>query len=195
MKIFTDMDGVKADTMPGLNAFYNRRNGTNFRVGDYRHHDLERTWGGTKEDAVRNVTAFYHSREFLTIGPIRYAPESVFRLSQRCEFFSITSRPEIIRPQTEQFLERYFPGIIRKVFYTGQHSLSASEINKLDICLQEAADVLIEDCLETAISCSEGGLRVFLLDFPWNQTNGHSTSLPKNLTRVKNWLGIEAILK
>ena len=197
MKIAVDIDGVLADMMPALNDFYNRKFGTSFNVSDYKYHDLERTWGGTKKDAVKTVEEFFQSPNFMEIPPLAKSQESVLKLSKKHELFLITSRPENIKHRTLDFLQKYFPKEIKKVIHTGQYVSSASSINKFDICAYEKADVLIEDCLEIAIDCSKRGLTTFLLDSPLNQLNGDYSkeNIPQNLVRVKSWPEIVKRLK
>lgn len=197
MKIAIDIDDVLADLKPVLNKFYNKRHGTNFNVEDYKYHDLEKTWGGTQENAVKIVEEFYQSPDFLNIRPVPYSPECVLRLSQNHNLFSITSRPETIRLQTRQFLQKYFFGVINNVFHTGQYTLPASHISKASICLEEKADAIIEDCLEIAMDCVNRGLKTFLLNAPYNQLNGaySKESLSPNFIRVQNWLELTEKLK
>ncbi len=197
MKIAIDIDGVVADTMPALNNFYNRKFGTSFNVSDYKYYDLEKTWGGSKENAVKIVEEFFQSPNFMKILPIAKSQESVLRLSKKHEFFLITSRPQNITHRTMEFLQNYFPKEIRKVIHTGQYISSASSINKFDVCVNEKADVLIEDCLEIAIDCANRVLKTFLLDSSFNQLNREYSEkdIPKNLIRVKNWPEIVERLK
>ena len=196
MKIAIDIDGVLADIMPALNDFYNKKHGTNFKVEDYRHHDLEKTWGGTKENAVKIVEEFFQSPNFSGIPPIAGSQESVLRLSKEHELFLVTSRPQNIKHRTLEFLQNHFSKGIKKVIHTGQYISPASSINKFDICAHEKADVLIEDCLEIAIDCANRGLKTFLLDSPLNKLNGQdSLTIPKNLVRVKSWPEIVKRLK
>lgn len=192
MKIAVDIDGVLADMMPVLNDFYNRKFGTSFNVGDYKYHDLEKTWGGTKENAVEIVDEFFQSPNFSGISPIERSQESVLRLSKKHELFLVTSRPKSIRHRTLEFLQKHFPKGIKRVIHTGQYVSSASSINKFDICTHEKSDVLIEDCLEIAIDCANRGLKTFLLDSPLNRLNGQylKEDIPKNLVRVKSWMEI-----
>jgi len=195
MKIAIDIDGVLSDLMPVLNEFYNNRHGTNFRVEDYKHHDFEKTWGGSKENAVKIVEDFFQSPDFLKVRPMPYSPECVLRLSRNHDLFSVTSRPESVRSQTEQFLQKYFFGAISNVFYTGQYTLSASYISKAGICLEEKADVIVEDCLETAVDCAIKGIHA-LWFAPRNSINGQDhLTLPKNFVHVKNWFEIVEKLK
>ena len=192
MKIAIDVDGVLADLMPVLNDFYNKKFGTHFRVIDYKYHDLERTWGCSKEEAVRVVDELYQSPNFLKVIPLLGSQQAVKSLSMKHELFSVTSRPGSIQNKTKRFLQNNFPKKIGNLFHTGQYISSASAINKFDLCFLEKADLLIEDCLETGISCANHGLKTFLLDSPHNQLNGEYSEedIPKNLVRVKSWLEI-----
>lgn len=185
MKIAIDIDGVLADLMPTLNTFYNQRFGTSFRVEDYRYHDLEKTWGCSREDAVRIVEEFFQCSEFLGIRPIPGAVEGVATSARNHELFSITSRPENIRDITEEFIRRNFGDNIRKVIHTGHYTLSASRLDKGSVCLSEGADLLIEDCLETALDATKhDGLSVFLLNQPWNKPNKTYLSIPNRFYRI-----------
>ncbi len=189
MKIALDIDGVLADIMPELNDFYNKKFGTSFRIEEYKHHDLEKTWGGTREDAVKIVEEFFQSPSFLNIGSIPGSQEAIHNLSVKHFLFSVTARPKSIEPKTLTFLQSNFRGKIKKVFHTGQYVNSAGSINKFDICISEKAELLVEDCLETAIDCANRGLKTFLLDGTNNQLSGNYSEdeLPANLVRVKDW--------
>ena len=197
MIIGLDIDGVLGDIMNPLNNFHNQRYGTNFKIWDYKHHDLEKTWGCSKEEAVKVVEAFYQSPEFLKIQPIPHSQQGIWILSRTHKFFSITVRPESVRAATEDFMRRNFGSLVKKVIHTGEYIHSASSINKFDVCAREKADVLIEDCLEIAIDCANRGLKTFLLDSSPNQLNRQylEEDIPKNLVRAKNWLEIVERLK
>ena len=197
MKIAIDIDGVLADTMPALNNFYNKKFGTNFKLEDYRYHDLEKTWGCTKEEAVKIVEAFYASPDFLRILPVLLSQQAIKRLSKKNELFGITSRPESIKEITDAFINKYFDGLVQNILHTGQYASFASKINKASICEEERADIIIEDCLETAIECAQQGFKTFLLNSPQNQLKGDplEDELPKKMIRAKNWNEILEHLK
>ncbi|HKZ33888.1 MAG TPA: hypothetical protein VJ142_01465 [Candidatus Nanoarchaeia archaeon] len=196
MKIAIDIDGVLLDTIPTLNDFYNRMHGTEFRVGDYRHHDLEKTWGGSKEYAVGVVEEFFKSPDVLKIMPMPYSREGIAVLSRSHELFSITSRPESMRVLTENFLRKNFNTFIERVIYTGQYVAAASEMDKGRICIAEGADLLIEDCLEIALNAANTGLDVFLFNNSHNQLNGNYAAIPPRLLRIKGgWQEIVERLK
>lgn len=196
MKIAVDIDGVLLDTMPALNDFYNRTHGTKFRVGDYLHHDLEKTWGGSKEDAVGVVEEFFKSPYVLKIMPMPYSLEGIAVLSRNHELFSITSRPESIHALTENSLRKNFNTSIEKVIYTGQYVVAASEMDKGRICIAEGADLLIEDCLEISLNAADMGLDVFLFNNSQNQLNGNYAAIPPKLLRIRGgWKEIVERLK
>ncbi len=196
MKIAVDIDGVLADLMPFLNDFYNQKYGTNFKIEDYKHHDLDKTWGCSKDEVVKIIEEFYHSPNFLKIVPIEYSQEGILDLSKKHSLFLITSRPQYLSVQTERFIQDFFEGQIKKIIYTGQYRLSAKDIDKTGICILEKADVLVEDCFEVAMRCANQGILVFFLDSFWNQVNGQENPvLPENLLRVKTWREIVEKLK
>lgn len=196
MKIAIDIDGVLADAMPALNNYYNRIFGTNFEVSDYKFHDLEKTWQCPKEVVVRTVKEFYKTPDFWKIEPMPNSREGVLAISENHELFSVTSRPESTSAATGSFLKRNFGTLIKKVIYTGQYRDSASQISKGSVCITEGAHVLIEDCLETALSATQDGLDVFLFDNPGNQLNGNGIFVPARLLRITGgWREIVERLK
>ena len=50
-------------------------------------------------------------------------------------------------------------------------------------CWQGGADILIEDQYILARHCADAGIKVLLLDSPWNR----EVALPENIARVRNW--------
>ncbi|MCX6749486.1 MAG: hypothetical protein NTW17_01935 [Candidatus Pacearchaeota archaeon] len=191
MKIAIDIDGVLADLMPSLNDFYNQKYRANFKIEDYKHHDLDKTWECSKEDAAKIIEEFYYSPDFLRVTPIEHSQEGILNLSKKHILFLITSRPLDISAQTEKFIQDFFEGQIEKIIYTGQYNLPAKDIDKKSICILEKADVLVEDCFETAIDCANYGIKVFLLGKPWIKYPEESD----NLIIVQNWQEILQKLK
>ena len=182
-KIAVDLDGPLANMTSALNNYYNKIFGTDFKLEDYKFHDLEKIWLCSKERAVRIVEGFYKSLDFLKLMPMSGSREGILELSKKYELFVLTARPESTRTRTEDFLRRNFGPRI-KVIYTGQYKAAASDIDKGGICITEGANVLIEDCLETALSAAGKGLEVFLFDSPWNQLNGDYVSVPAGFSRI-----------
>ena len=62
---------------------------------------------------------------------------------------------------------------------------------KEEICLELNVNFLIEDNMDHALDASERGIKVLLIDSPWNK----SKSLNKNITRVNSWKKILTIIE
>jgi len=196
MKIAIDIDGVLADTNPALNDFYNKRHGTTLKVKDYFSHDLGKVWGCPEQEAVQIVEEFYQSPCLLRIHPLKGSVQGINALSKKHNLIAVTSRPEIIQMKTEEFISNYFGKKIDEIVSLTLHNFLAEKRSKYYACSSRGVDLLIEDCLETAIDCAEKGITSFLLNQPWNQLDGNYRGiLPVNFIRFQNWLEIVEKLK
>lgn len=191
-KIGIDIDEVLAEFMPELNNFYNSLHRTKFKFEDYKSYDLEKIWGGDRETSVMIVKDFYKSAYFYKIKPAFYSQKALEILSKDNELIAITFRPTYLQEATEYWVKKFFPEKIKKVICTNQYVLSPLKISKLDICLKEGIEVIIEDNLQVAVECAGKGIKSFLLDKPWNQNGSNKIS---NLIRVKNWKSLLDILE
>ena len=106
-------------------------------------------------------------------------------LKKGYELHLVTSRPEVIKPQTEKWIKAHFPGKFTDLHHAFNPNIHKkdSKKKKWEICKEIGAGVLIEDFLPNAIGCSENGIKVYLMDAPWNQVE----DLPENVVRVKSW--------
>ena len=105
-------------------------------------------------------------------------------LSPDSEFFAITSRPESIRDITQRQLHYHYSFLFSEVFFTNElsHFNNNTKKSKADICKDKNIDIMIEDNLEIAQVCAMQGVRVYLLDAPWNKG-----SINSNIHRVSSW--------
>lgn len=181
MKIGIDLDDVVVDFFPSFLNFYNAEYEKNFRFEDINnYHIWEVGIGENKEEAIALVDEFYDSSWFEKIPVVEGAEkgvEELLRLDKKLKI--ITSRPLRFREKTNNFFKRYFSDLKLGIYYSsGLHQQGGT---KADICKREGIDIFIEDCLKYAEECAENGVRVLLLDKPWNQEgNG-------KVERVYNW--------
>ena len=182
MKIGFDMDEVIADTMNKYLDFYNLKTGKKVKINDlkYYNHWENLAISGTRDEAIKNFDDFYDSDSFERIGLIDGAEKGIEKLSENNELFIITSRPLRFKEKTERFVCKYFSKIPIQLFYSGDF-YNQHDMGKASICAREDLDIFIEDNLEYAVSCSEKGIKTFLLNKPWNQ--GESNGV----IRVYNW--------
>lgn len=112
-------------------------------------------------------------------------------LTKNNELYAITARPQITQKQTLKWINEHFPNTFKGVYFTNLFlPEGAVKKNKSLVCLEVGAEMMIEDHLEFAIDCSSQGIKVFLLDYSWNQ----SENLPENVQRVKSWKEITNLI-
>lgn len=183
MKIGVDLDDTLGNFIPALVEFHNNVYGTKIKVEDFKSYRFWETWGGTLEQAVEKVYEFFKTPYFKNIKPVEGAKEVLERLKKNNELFIITARQESIRKETEEWLNKNYPNIFSKIYFTNQYSLGGTETTKKKICDELEMDVLIEDNINYTFECAGPNRKVYLIDRPWNQ----SAELPQNAKRVYSW--------
>lgn len=183
MIIGIDIDGVLADAGAGLVDFHNENYGTNLTFEDMKDYDLTKVWGGTQEEAIEKVNEFYKSEHFKRLKPIEGAKEAVQNLSKNHDLVVITSRHEGISKLTKEWLSEHFPQIT-EIRLTNEWKNFGKSSEKSKMCQQLLVEVMIEDSLDYAKSCAFCGVKTFLIDCPWNQTE---EKLPERVIRVDSW--------
>ena len=90
------------------------------------------------------------------------------------------------------WLAQHFGSTIDQVRFT--HFIMAANkdtpkepLSKIDVCKEINALYMIEDHLYHAVPVAEAGIKVFLIDQPWNRTD----ALPAHVERVVGWKNIE----
>ena len=182
-RIAFDMDGVFANYHEPFVGFYNRRNGTNFNIGDIGGYDFWRAFGISEEKSAREITDFYFSEDFEEINPVEGSQDTIKLLSQKNILAIITARPDFIRERTLEWINKHFPNVFSDAHFTSQFGGNGSKKKKSDFCLDNGYEVIIEDSAEYANECAERGINALLLNRPWNR-NG---SLHPQVQRVSNW--------
>lgn len=177
-----DLDECLGELILSFLEYYNNTYRTSYRYNDVRSYNLEEIIGRTKHDAIKEVYKFYETNYFREISVVIGSREVVRELTRDNEAIIITSRPYIIKTQTERWLWHHFYDKFKEVVFTNEWSLEGGRRTKGNICVELGVNCLIEDNLDYALDCSKNGIQVFLLDKPWNQgeVNG-------NITRVKNY--------
>ncbi len=183
MKIGFDLDECLGELILSFLSYYNNTYGTNYRFEDVKSYNLEDLIGGTRLGAIKCVHKFYETNYFKEIPVVIGSRNAVEELIKNNEAVVITSRPLIIKKQTERWLNHHFYDKFKDVILTNEWSVEGGNNSKADICRDLGVNCFIEDNLNYAIELSKKGIKVFLLDKPWNK-NGE---LNENITRVKNY--------
>ncbi len=183
MKIGIDLDEVLADFLTALIKFHNDKYDTAFERDQFHSYRVFEIWGGTQEEADREIFEFYDTNYFNKIEPVPNAIENIDILSKKHELAIITSRQNEISEKTLDWVNKHFENKFSGIYFTNQHSKKGKCINKSAVCDSIGANLIIEDYLDYATECALSGKEVLLFDCPWNKTQ----ALPKKVSRVYSW--------
>ena len=183
MVIGIDLDEVLADFINSFLKFYNKKNNTSFQRNKISCSNIWKIWGETQEKIMEEVYDFYETHYFENIEPIAGAIEGIDVLSQKHELKIITSRQNNIKRKTKDWIEKNFSNKFSEICFANHFAPNGSSIKKSEICFRESVDVMIEDSPDYATDCASNGIKVLLLDCPWNR----STKSSEKITRVQSW--------
>ncbi len=163
--------------------YFNETKGTEIKYEDIKsYYSLESLTKTSEEEGRRLFEQFCKTKNFLEMQPIAGAVEAVNQLSKKHKLLIITSRPEIIKKETYNSLEKYFNKSFSLISMLGNYSPKSIKTKK-QICQENNCAVMIEDAYHHAIKCAEKGILTLLYNQPWNENK----KLHKNIIRVNNW--------
>lgn len=184
MVIGIDFDEVLADTWSAVIEFHNDRYQTSWQRKKIKTPRFWDVLGATKEESYKKAVEFCGTQYFKNTKPVIGSLDGIdYLISRGYKLIIITTRPSYLSKETENWIKRYFPNKFAGIFYS-------SENTKSSVCLKERAKFLIEDDLDNAKECESSGVKVFLLDSPWN----NSQELPEGITRFYSWLEVRHFL-
>jgi len=182
MKVGIDIDEIITEFAKGYLKLFNKKYNKNVEFEDLFTYSLWKPLGISRKDSLELAEEYYSSDSFDNIKLVQGAEEGVKKLKENHELVFITSRPAPVREKTEISLRRFFPELNLEIIYSSNSYAETNGKTKGDICNELEIDLMIEDDLEHALDCAEKGIKVILLDKPWNQRVSH-----ENLFRIKNW--------
>ena len=190
MNIGLDMDEILAEFVDRFLQFHNDLYGTTVRKKEMFAYNFEEVIGITEDQIEERLLQFYTTDYFRNIKPVSGAENGIDELAKSHELAVITARPYIIRPETERWLDQYFPNCFASINLTNQFQYRnrQNKRKKSEICQEQGVNLIVEDSLKYASDCASQGIDVLLLDYPWNQT----VELPENIKRVRSWGEIAA---
>ena len=183
MKIAVDMDEILCEYFETYLKFYNKKFNTHFKIEDITDYNIWNILGGTYEDTVENTALYHDSDIFKTIPVIEGAIKGIKKIKKKHQLVLVTGRPSNTKKMTQIWLNQYFPECFESVNFANHWSKSGEQLKKSTFCKQLGAELLIDDCLEYAQDCGNNGIKVLLMDRPWNQVE----SLSENIIRVNSW--------
>ncbi len=187
-----DIDDVLLNTMSALFGYYNKVYGTSLTEQHYYTKDVDALGVSDYAEAAARFEDYLTSTEFKEITPLPEAVSAIKDLNQYFAFIAVTSRPFLMQEATASWLEEHFGPAISQVRFThfimtARKDRPKEALSKIDVCKEINAQYMIEDHLYHAVPVAEAGIKVFLINQPWNQTD----VLPVHAKRVAGWKDIE----
>ncbi|XP_066376554.1 uncharacterized protein [Miscanthus floridulus] len=194
MVVAVDVDEVLGSFLAALNKFIADRYSWNHSVSEYHVYEFFKIWNCSRERANFLVHEFFATRYFQDgIHPIPGARDALQTLSSFCSLSVVTSRQDVIKNHTLEWIEKYYPGLFEQIHFGNHFALEGQSRPKSEICRSFGAQVLIDDNPRYALECANDGMRVLLFDYdnsyPWCKT-GVDESHPL-VTKVHNWEEVE----
>ncbi|KAJ4953650.1 hypothetical protein NE237_030482 [Protea cynaroides] len=188
--VAVDVDEVLGSFISALNKFIADRYSFNCSVSEYHVYEFFKIWNCSRDEAHIRVHEFYKTSYFKTgIHPIPGAQEILHKLSSFCDLSVVTSRQNVIKDHTIEWIEKHYPGLFREIHFGNHFALDGKSRPKSDICRSLGAQVLIDDNPRYAVECAEAGIRVLLFDYqnsyPWCKIG--SDNLHPLVTKVHDW--------
>jgi len=135
-----------------------------------------------EKEVVSGLFNEYNSSEyFKRIDFVEGAKDGVINLRDNHNIYFITARPINIIKETRDVIFSEFGVLRNRVVFAGDLIVNHCK-RKDEICEEMGIDLIIEDNGEDSLKYAKNGLRVLLLDKPWNQGIEH-----KNVFRCFSW--------
>ncbi|KAK4266038.1 hypothetical protein QN277_027013 [Acacia crassicarpa] len=192
--VAVDVDEVLGNFVSALNRFIADQYSSNYSVSEYHVYEFFKIWNCSRDEAAARVHQFFKTPYFKTgIHPLPGAQTALQKLSRFCNLSVVTSRQNVIKDHTIDWLEKNFPGLFQEIHFGNHFALDGVPRPKSEICRSLNAQVLIDDNPRYAIECAEVGIRVLLFDYensyPWCKVE--SVDQHPLVTRVRNWEEVE----
>ena len=187
--IAVDIDDVLARSAEAFITFSNQQWGMQLTPEDYQE-DWATVWSVPLEEAIARGEIL---QSFMGVSGHRTFEEALpvlRRLAEKFDLVTLTSRREVLKPDTDAWIAQHFPGIFKELHYAGiwdnpPDVLQALEHTKGELCREIGADYLIDDHPKHCIGAAAAGIRAVLFgDYAWNRGE---QSLPNGIVRARRW--------
>ncbi len=180
LKIGIDIDDTLVDFISTYLQFYEWKFERKINFEEVSDIYLREPFGNTGKE-IRDLLEEYHKTEFYKeIQLLEFAKDILEGLFDFAQIFFITSRRPSHEESTRNFLAKHFSEKNYGVYFSGD--IYSGRKLKKEICADLSLDFMIEDNPLFSKDCASAGIKVLLLDKPWNQNVEH-----ENIIRVKSW--------
>jgi len=184
--IAVDIDDVLAAEAAFIVAYSNKHWGHKLAVTDYQEF-WEEMWSVDHEEAERRALELHQPGIEGSYEPIAGAREALMKLSEKFDLVTVTSRRELVRDETLDWLKKHLGDVFSQIIFSGiwdSGKQGAHKLTKTEILQSVGAEFLIDDQLKHCNAAADAGINTVLFgDYPWNQSN----SLSEGVTRCASW--------
>ncbi|KAL7410073.1 hypothetical protein BDY24DRAFT_401306 [Mrakia frigida] len=189
--VAVDLDDVLAQTNAKVAELHNAEFGTDMTLEDFKyyHYWRNRGWGTPLETMIK-VKSFYQRHLFADTAPVEGAFESLVRAKETIpglEFVIVTARGEPERVGSQIWVDKFYPGVFRELYFTGAFTHVATEgengppltavshpLKKSEVLHRIGASILIDDSIENAFDVANSNK-------PKPKTNNTPSSSPEKI--------------
>jgi uncharacterized HAD superfamily protein len=180
MKIAIDIDEVVVGFVNKYMEFIETKGFRRVDFEDVISFDLGNLFGIDRDLDRELLNEFNKSRYFGEVEFIDGARDGVCFLRDNHDICFITARPVDVSKKTRDFIMNEFNILGDKVIFSGDNF--GGNKRKDEICKDLGIKLIIEDNGSHSIVYAENGLKVLLLDKPWNRKFEH-----ENIFRCFSW--------
>ena len=187
LRIDIDINDVVFEFVKPLLVHYKKKIGKDILFEDVFTYNFQDVFEIGLDEVIEIIRDLIKEDFNLNMKFCLFAKEIISDLSNNHNIYFITSR--VHRENTLESLENHFSDF--ELHFSFNFYVGTSGKNKGEIYLEKEIDFIVEDSYEYAIICADAGVKVFLIDKPWNQKE----NLPENIIRVKDWKEIQEKIK
>ena len=187
--IAVDVDDVLSVNVPAFLEFSNKKWGTSFTIDDFDE-DWSKMW------KISHAEVMSRSKEMDEAGLVRDhkhlkdALPVLQKLSERYDLIIVTARRKVLKEDTDDWIDRYFPNIFKEIHFAGiwddiEFRDKAHKMTKGDLVKQVGAEYLIDDQPKHCFAAADVGVVSILFgDYPWNRDVDATSN---RLVRAHSW--------
>jgi len=185
MKIAVDLDEVLGDFVGAFLRWYNHHQlGPKLTKADVVNYYFKDILGWTKDQELATMYRFFDDGEIMNLEPVVGAQAGVKRLAENHELYLVSGRQSRLQQETERWVEKHFPNTFKGIYLANQHSLDGGAVlDKGTICKSLGCEVLIDDGSQHVEPVMAAGIKVVILNHPWNDYH----RLPASVVRADSW--------
>jgi uncharacterized protein len=183
MKIAIDIDEVVVEILEKYMNFAAENGFKKIKYDEIYSYDLADVLGVSSKETFGLLDDFVLGGKYEDLDFIDGAFEGVNLLKEEYEIYFITARPKAVLKLTRDFIFNNFRILGDKVLFSGD--ILGGEKKKERICEEKGIGLIIEDSELDALRYADFGIKVLLLDKPWNQGIEH-----ENIYRCMSWRDI-----